>query len=331
MTKVFSKAPLIYSVTSNEVKMFKHLDKMTALQQGKISPVMIHIAPTNVCNQNCVHCCFSERERTISLDLKLLKSALDQSYNLGIGAVEWTGGGEPTLYPCINEATEYVAEKKMKLGMNTNALSIEKIKPENWSKFQWVRVALNVFDGGDEAKIKRFEENVKYLKDKTRITACYIVSKEIGCKNIGRVVEFTNKYEILSRLAPDCIQTKEGIKDQIDEIKEELKKYGDHKYIYLSDFNVYLFDREDNVCLMHMWKPFLYTDGYVYACPSSELAIENNRTMQPKFRVCHASEIEKYYKNNFEIFHHPCSYCKYAKQNQILYSLLKEVDDKEFS
>lgn len=311
--------------------MFKHLDKMIEIQQGKMRPVMIHIAPTNLCNQNCVHCCFSEREKSISLDFRLLKRAIDQCHNLGIRAVEWTGGGEPTLYPYINEITEYVVSKSMKLGMNTNALSVDKIKEKNWKKFQWVRAALNVFDSPDKTRIKRFEENVEYLKDKTKITACYIVPQEIGCKNIGRVIEFTNKYKILSRLAPDCIQTREAIKNQIDEIKKELKKYRNHKYIYLSDFNIYLFNREDNVCLIHMWKPFLYTDGYVYACPSSELAIENNRTMQPKFRVCYASEIENYYKNNFEIFHHTCSYCKYAKQNQILYSLLKEVDHKEFT
>jgi len=331
MKKIIYKAPLIYSVTSNEIKMFKHLDKMALLQQGKISPVMIHIAPTNTCNQNCVHCCFSEREKKLNLDFGLLKSALDQVHNLGVKAVEWTGGGEPTLYSHINEATEYVAQKNMKLGMNTNALSIDRIKEKNWKKFQWVRVALNVFDGNDKARIKKFEENVKYLQNKTKITACYIVSQEIGCKNIGEVIKFTNKYKIISRLAPDCIQTKDNIEKQINEIKEELKKYKDHQYISLSDFNVYLFEREDNACLMHMWKPFLYTDGYVYACPSSELAIENNRTMQPKFRVCHASEIEKYYKNNFEVFHHACSYCKYAKQNQILDSLLKVVDDVEFS
>jgi len=304
---------------------------MTAIQQGKMSPVMIHVAPTNVCNQNCVHCCFSEREKRISLDFALLKRAIDQSHNLGVRAVEWTGGGEPTLYPYINEATEHVAKKSMKLGMNTNALSIDRIKDKNWKKFQWVRVALNVFDSNDEARIKRFEENVKYLKLKTRVSACYIVPREIGCKNLARVIKFTNKHKILSRLAPDCIQTKEAIEKQIVQIKGELKKYGDIKYISLSDFNVYLFDREDNVCLMHMWKPFLYTDGYVYACPSSELAIENKRTMQLKFRVCHASQIENYYKNNFEVFHHACSYCKYAKQNQILYSLLKEVDHKEFT
>jgi len=326
---MFSKRA--YSVTSNEIKMYKHLDNLKKIQQGKAAPVMINISPTNLCNLSCVHCCFSGRERNISLDFNLLKSAIDQYYDLGVRAAELTGGGEPTLYSHINETIEYIVKKDIKLGMNTNALLVNRIRPENWRKFQWVRVALNIFDSNNEEMVRRFEKNVRFLKDKTKITACYILPKKMGCGNIKKVVKFANEHRIISRIAPDCIQTRKEIKNMSDEIKNELKKYKETGYFFLSDFNVYLFDREDNACMMHMWKPFLYTDGYIYTCPSSELAIENHRTMQPKFKVCHASEIKDYYENNFDVFHHTCSYCKYARQNQILYSLLKEVDDKEFT
>ncbi len=320
-----------YSITSNEVKMYKHMDNLKKIQDGIPSPVLAHISPTNLCNLNCIHCCFSERDKKISLDYELLTNSIDQFYNLGVRAVEFTGGGEPVMYSKINEAINYIVGKGMKLGMNTNALSIEKITEENWEKFQWVRVALNVFDSGSKQRIETFKENVKYLQNKTKITACYISPKELGTKNIDSVIGFANKNNLMSRLAPDCIQSREGIKELTDKIRTELGKYKDNESAFLSDFNIYLFDREDDVCLMHMWKPFLYTDGWVYTCPSSELAIENNKTMQPEYRVCKAEDIEDYYKNNFDIFNHSCSYCKYAKQNEILNSLLTEVEDAEFA
>ena len=82
--------------------------------------------------------------------------------------------------------------------------------------------------------------------------------------------------------------------------------------------------------MMHMLKPFLYTDGWVYACPSSELAIENNRTMQKEFRICKAEDIYDYYTTKFEPKKFNCSYCKYTNQNNILYDLIQEVEDEEF-
>lgn len=332
------------SVTSNRVKLLKHLDNLKALQEGKAAPVMVHISPTNLCQQHCSHCCFSEREKTTSLDWKLFKDALDQFYELGVRAVEFTGGGEPTLYSKINEATEYVIEKKMKLGMNTNALEINNLSERNWKKFQWIRVALNVFDSESEETIKRFEENVKYLKKITRVTACYIVPQEIGLGNLERVVNFATKHKLISRIAPDCIQTRDGIKRWTDKIRVYLEELGvaSDKFIFLSDFNIFLFDAP--ACMMHLWKPFLYTDGWVYACPSSELAYENGRTMQPRFRVCHASEILDCYLKIFDgkkengmdkiirDYHEGyCSYCKYAEQNRFLLDVIRPVEDVEFT
>jgi len=316
-----------YSITSNEVKLFKHLDKLKDIQNGIVSPVLLHLAPTNKCDMNCVHCCFSERDKKLELNYdKLIQTIID--YNtLGIKSVELTGGGEPTLYPEINELIVFINSLQLALGMNTNALDISRIKKTNWKRFNWVRVALNVFDSQNNNRINKFTDNVLQLKKDANITACYIVPQQIGIDNINKVINFAIDNKIPTRIAPDCLQEKDDIKKMID----ILKKCDLNEYIFLSDFNVYLGERENNVCMMHMLKPFLYADGWIYACPSSELAIENNRTMQERYRVCRMEDVHEYYRRKFEVFSFDCSYCKYTLQNNILNAVITETNDNEFA
>jgi MoaA/NifB/PqqE/SkfB family radical SAM enzyme len=318
------------SITSNVEKLIScHPDSLEKIANGENSPILLHLSPTNVCDSACIHCCFSGRDKTLNLPFDLLKDSINQFKELGIKSVEFTGGGEPTMYGfperkwLINPAIEYVVDKQnLALGMNTNGLNVERITEENWKKFSWVRVALNVFDSKNEKRIEKFKENVQKIKELTNVTACYIVPREIGFKNLEAVVEYANKENITTRIAPDCIQTCEEIANTTNLIRKNLNSYGNQKKAILSDFNIYLFERKNKNCMSPVIKPFLFTDGFVYACPSSELAPENGRTMQPKFKICHGSEVIKTYKNL--IFKkQSCSYCKYSAQNDFLQKLIQ--------
>jgi len=117
-----------YSITSNDTKLYKHLDRLQLLQQGIASPILLVVSPTNQCNLNCDYCCFSERDKSLSLDYDYLKDSLIQFKNLGIKSVELSGGGQPTLYKHINELIDFVYDDlKLDLGMNTNAISFKLI------------------------------------------------------------------------------------------------------------------------------------------------------------------------------------------------------------
>lgn len=324
-----------HTITSNEVKLYKHMDRLQIIQDGAPAPTLLHIAPTNRCNQNCTHCCFSERDKNLELDTTKIVRSIDSFKRLGIKSVEWTGGGDPTKHTFIQSLINYVHEQGLPQGMNTNALEIGHIEPEIWKKLTWLRVALNVYDNPNKDLIRQFEANVqKLIFMGIKITACYIV-QDIHYNNLDRVFDFSKDYKIYTRVAPDCINTRHDIKTLTNGIVNQIKdmQYDSlgapefNKYIIPSDFNVYLFENE--VCMMHMLKPFLYTDGYVYCCPSSELAMENMRTMQPQYRVCRYDNIDEAYKD-FKVFDHKCSYCKYAMQNNILNNLTIPVEDEDF-
>lgn len=314
-----------YSVTSNEVKLFKHLDNLANIQDGYASPVMFHISPTNKCNMKCDHCCFSNRDMKDELEISKLKVALKEIQQVGTKSIEWTGGGEPTIYKHLPEATDYAKELGFAIGMCTNALMFR--EELDYSKFDWVRVSLNIFDM-KQSKDTWFK-TVKRIKEQTKVTACYVAGNFTSISKFREVARAAEELKVVTRITPNCIQSQKKIESLVSGLKHYQEEYG-NKYTFVSDFNISFEKREDNVCMMHMLKPFLFSDGYVYSCPSSELSPENKQTLQKRFRVCKMEDIEDYYLNTFKIKKHPCSYCKYARQNNILKALITEVEDEKF-
>jgi MoaA/NifB/PqqE/SkfB family radical SAM enzyme len=319
---------LKYSITSNEAKLFKHLDRLALIQSGKPAPTQLHLSPTNKCNLRCSYCCFDDRDRSLELDLSTIQTALTAFKNLGLKSCEITGGGEPTLYTSINELIEFAHDLDLSLGMNSNALEVRRIARPN--RFSWIRVVANIFDLDNPTFIARWKDNVLWLQDMgCTVTACYIVTEAFGLSRLDAVAHFADKLQIPTRIAPDCILPPERVKQLLTRI-EGFVRDSATQYCFNSAFNVYFGPRTEDVCMMHMLKPYLYTDGWVYACPSSELAPENGKTMNPRFRICRAEDITEYYTTKFEINHFPCSYCKYTAQNEILRSLTVETNFNAF-
>ena len=45
----------------NELKIFRHLNRIGGLLQGeRVAPIYVRIKPTNVCNQRCYYCAYSD-------------------------------------------------------------------------------------------------------------------------------------------------------------------------------------------------------------------------------------------------------------------------------
>ncbi len=319
-----------YSITSNDVKLYKHLDRLQQLQMGIAQPILLVVSPSNICNLSCDYCCFSDRDKTLELNYDYLKESVSQFAKLGIKSVELSGGGQPTLYKHINEFIDFVHDDlQLDLGMNTNAISLSPIQNQV-SKFKWIRLSLNFLDEErfrQPSYIDKLQKQIQPMQSETNITACYIVSQYTRTANLNEVVSFAENNKIFTRIAPDCIQSKENISKLIEEIKPFVRG---SEYCFVSDFNVYLEERPENFCGMHFLKPLLFTDGYVYVCPSMELSSENVKDVSNDFRICKGNEVYRYYTENFETFNHSCNYCKYSKQNEIMYGVLKETEFNNF-
>lgn len=316
-----------YSVTSNTVKLLKHLDKLKDLQAGRISPIMIHTMPTHRCQLKCLHCCFKNRsDLVMDISPNIYMSAMREFRQLGVEAIELTGGGDPILYPHLAKCLDYfIGGLGMRIGIITNGLAIGRIE-EFLKNISWIRISLNTLDYHPAKSLNRA---VELTQKYSHPSFCYIWN-DLSDDNLVNIAQFADDHQIVCRVAPDCIMETKLIKRQLAHIKQKLKQINS-PYLFLSDFNTTL-TRRNNNCYIHLIKPALYTDGWVYPCPSAELAVENNKQINTASRLCHASEILKFYTTQCPtVLQHACSYCKYSKQQDLLEDLLTETEYNEFA
>jgi len=310
------------SVTSNIAKLLKHLNTLEKLQHGKVTPIMVHAMLTHRCQLNCVHCCFKNRQnKKADIKLEVFIEAMRWFRELGTKSIELTGGGDPVLYPQVNTVLRYLKQNKWHIGVITNGLGGSLV--DHWEWFDWVRVSLNTLDYQDDLELG-------YLNG-IPTSFCYIWN-ENSPKRIGRVIDYANEKQTICRLAPDCIMPTWLIEKQLDSIRETMSRYPDNEYVFLSDFNIQT-KRKNHNCYIHMIKPCFYIDGWVYSCPSAELAYENDKQIQNKTRICRYDKIYEFYTSDKAIQHksHDCSYCKYVDQQELLEALLAETEFNEFA
>jgi len=317
--------------TSNNIKLLKHLDTLKGIQQNNIKPIMIHLAITNVCSLNCSFCCFKNRSRKDSLSIDKIIKTLDSFKRIGVKALEITGGGEPLLHPKINEVIEYAFNLGYKIGICSNGKHLENIRSDNWDKLQWIRLGMYGFD-------QNYTPNLSvFLNKGVKVSAAYVWDKNTATfDKFYSMIKYAVDNKIPTRIAvnaindlPDIEKDMETIKQWYVAIKEDIKNIDE--YIFISDFNLKL-SRRNNNCFMHLIKPFIFTDGNVYVCPSAELAKENNFNVNDEFKLCDIDHIEEFYKSsNIICRKHSCSFCKYASQNELIDDVLTETEHNEFA
>jgi len=310
--------------TSNTTKLLKHLDVLKGLQNGEISPIMLQLAPTNVCNLNCSFCCYSNRDKKLELSFDQIKIALDNFHFLGTKSLEMTGGGSCELHPMINEILDYAHKIGYKIGICTNGKDLTTIK--DWGIFEWVRLNL-CFDK------QNYEINVNHLrKFDTRISGAYVFeytgNKEKDLKDLKTIIDFSDKEKIPTRLAVNVIQDKDLIERDLNFLRKNVNK--DLKYCFVSDFNIKT-KRKNNHCYMHLIKPFIFPDGWVYSCTTIGYSVENNLNVSNEARLCKIEDIISYYGEiEADYNKRNCSFCKFTKQNELIEDILTETEHNDF-
>lgn len=115
--------------------------------EGKhVTPVLVEIDPVNYCNAACPWCIYSTRsnrarfENQTRINYEALYSAITGMKCCGVKAINWTGSGEPTLYPKLDKLVEHAHHYDISQGLFTNCVSERHgVDP---SFFEWIRVSL---------------------------------------------------------------------------------------------------------------------------------------------------------------------------------------------
>lgn len=115
-------------------------------QVPDMAPVSINLDLTTACNFACPHCVDSgiiNSGQQLSLDT--VKQSIDTLADHGLLSIILLGGGEPLLYPQVEEVVAYIKEKGLQLGVVTNGSKPDKLAAiaPMLQRHDWIRLSLD--------------------------------------------------------------------------------------------------------------------------------------------------------------------------------------------
>lgn len=215
-----------------------------------LMPITLQVVPTDVCNLNCDFCSVKFRGNN-TLELSKILAVLDNPWFSSLGGVEITGGGDPTLYPEINELITECHDRGIFVGLITNGVALKKkIKQGQLEKLTWVRVSLNSLDYLPDIDLEK-------LPDHVTLGFSYVLNCKTTQETINRVKEYAEDHGAqYVRIVPDC-----------------LGELGSGHCVWNLAHPLFYFQTKTMKCLtpsapcrMGFLKPYLNSDGYFYWC-----------------------------------------------------------------
>lgn len=298
-------------------KLLKNLGHLAKIQNKQITgPLHLSIWPTKSCQFACNYCCFKNMpDDGQQLSFEDFTHVVDVLRNYGLHALEFAGGGEPTLWPYFAEGVSYAKEKGLKISLVTNGLLLGNIDKEILSKLEWIRVSLQSVIHASMVDFKRVPEG-------TRVSASLIVDTESKINQLEKFKSFAESVGIVIRATPNKPCTTEWI----DRVKEAVTSIG---------YPLLFFDKrlEKQVsCYMAYLRAAVDWRGNFLPCPSIELAAENEGYIPDNFILCKIKDLEKWLLDNPpHDLGFRCSYCNAgAEMNAFVDQIFKDVEDAEF-
>jgi len=290
-------------------KVIANIDRIIEfVDKGNTAPILVEIDPSNACNHACNFCLSSyihfdsyKGTETFSRALMpkdMLLNLCRELIEMKVRAINWTGGGEPTLNKHLIKAIKYCGKHGMKMGMFTNGTLFDK-----YDMFEilvdymtWIRISV---DAGTEktyngVRIPKGEANwEKMMNNLTKL----IKTKKARGRNldigVGFVISPDTYHEIIDfaktfkdmdltycQYKPEIIIREKGgeqrdldfwlnkVKPELDEAKAILGNKFQVNGYKLEDLAKERknFGRNYKKCLGSQISPCIGADGNVFVC-----------------------------------------------------------------
>jgi sulfatase maturation enzyme AslB (radical SAM superfamily) len=178
----------------SDLKAAWHLDKISEMRDGiQIVPAQVQLILSDLCNQDCHFCAYrmtggfsseqfgegDNRNPNRKIPTNKAMEILDDCSALGVKAIQFTGGGEPTVHPDHLDIFSYAQNYGMDTSLVTNGVLFRPGWESILPKMKWVRVSI---DAGSPEEYSRVR-NVKpefYEKALANITSLAVEIERQG-------------------------------------------------------------------------------------------------------------------------------------------------------
>lgn len=233
-------------------KLVRHSAFVEFMQKNfPIIPVNVEISPSARCNAACSGCLYIQKgyARTGFIDTDILIGTLAEMDRLGVKAITWTGGGEPTLHPDFSKFVSRCGS--MSQGLFTNAKLRADYNPK-W--FEWIRVTLT--ENGNNAPI----EHIK------RLRSCQTLGICINIKN-DDVDAVERALKVGEEVQADYVQVRPALNVNGTPTEISMPKIS-HPLLVMADYKFKDCTKKHPYqrCYGYHFVPFIWENGQVDAC-----------------------------------------------------------------
>jgi len=289
---------------------------------------------------------------------------------MGVRAINWTGGGEPTINPAFKEALEFIGNNSdIKMGIFTNGTLMDR-----WDLFDafvnnltWARFSIDAGTKETYNSVRRTKGNEGWDKMVVNLTTLIETNKQAGNKiDIGvgfvitpdtyhEIVDFAKffvdydleycqfKPEIVNREREDGVQRERDFwYNQVDPLLEEAKNILGEKFqingYKLSDLenDPELYGRRYKKCLGSQVQPCIGADGHVYVCTN------HRGYKQYSYGSLYDSSFKEIWGNikkkqevmhqidDVECFSNCTQLCKPHESNKAVWEIYNNMDNEQY-
>jgi MoaA/NifB/PqqE/SkfB family radical SAM enzyme len=158
------------AILNSNLKIFHYPEKLRSLSGSSVSvlpPLHVRLKPTNICNHDCWFCAYRQDDFQLGetmverdqIPLEKMMEIVDDLIEMKVGAVTFSGGGEPFVYPHLLQTVTRLAEAGIPFASLTNGSRLlGEVAQVFAERGVWVRVSLDGWDGPSYAKIRRVKQ-----------------------------------------------------------------------------------------------------------------------------------------------------------------------------
>jgi len=364
------------NIFNPQAKILCNVDRaIEHLENGTTSPVLIEVDPSNACNHACSFCLSSyihfdkyKGTETFSraiMPRDMLMGLCKDFVDMGVRAVNWTGGGEPTLNKHLKEAIQYCGTNGIKMGMFTNGTLFDK-----WNMFEalvdnmtWVRISIDAGTKETYNNVRRargrqdWDKMVSNLKKLIEVNDAKGGKIDIGVGFVispdtySEIVDFAKFFKDFNlaycQYKPEIIIREDGgqqrdldfWQNKVNPLLKEAEsilgpkfQVNGYKFEDLS-MDRAKFGRSYKKCLGSQLSPCIGADGHVYVCTNhrgwkqySYGCLYDNKSFREIWEDVENRKRVMNQIENVECFKNCTKLCKPHESNKMMWKLYKNRD-----
>jgi radical SAM protein with 4Fe4S-binding SPASM domain len=212
---------------------------------------------------------------------------LDDCKAMGVGAVQFTGGGEPTIHPDFEKVIEYTDSLGLKWSLVSNGVRIgsRDLAPK-LAKASWIRISLDAANEETYASMRRcpkghFEKaknaikSIAETKNECVLGVGFVVNPEnwrevVDCARLARNLGADN-FRISAQFSNEDDKLFEGFHQEAAELCKEAESLSDSKFTVYNRFpdrlmDLHLHRPTHRLCGYQFFTTYIGADLSIYRC-----------------------------------------------------------------